>query len=701
MEWLTSAKGLNARQELEASVREHHPNLRDEEVDLIVDGCLLCLVRERAAEQAPASGQQGGTGEGGAVHEAPSAVGVGGGALAPTIDTGMIGASYGQFKFRVEHISVTPLLEGRHDLTAKGDDETAESYCNRACTIRAELLTIGQEVHMATFAAHVLKGLPPEYGFLRRNKLEISSPDMTVECVCSEVLMEEQTLSIEQRTKANLVSLGQLLGKGAKLRTEEGVTRIIASGGQVAAKARYRHRLYCLDLKPGPARNGATAAAACNGTATAAACTDMAGGAARNSTGAASACNGRAAAAACNGMVAAAICSNTAAIAACNGTAAEVACNGMPKAFTEVVSSTPEANDEAASLTTYAVGTEAMLNLWRTHFENDHAGAVQWTATNSGMLGMDLEKGGEETSSASSQEAKLTRQMLLLPDEREGEVLGMVHGPEHNQPPSCTIIIIPVPSVQGGKQPSDRSVDPAGSNATIAPLALCPSLVAGLAPVGPKVGAADEDKEGEAADLKLATTHGKDPIPTVPPLQPTPPPPCHSSRSNKGMPPVRLPASTMTALDAVDGNNMYGIAFLARGAYGTNIYYDVEYLDEGDEEEGGLRSVIINLGATLTGPEGKVVDKGLVVVEYMSFTEGYLGLQIVRDRPNKTLLLHENAYVAKVQQRFFKGAPLKKQPITPLSSTSFVMEDAELFADRTMTDRLAAGAHLRTNAHWH
>ncbi|CAI5503010.1 unnamed protein product [Closterium sp. Naga37s-1] len=514
MEWLTSAEGLNARQELEASVREHHPHLRDEEVDLIVDGRLLRMVRERAAEQAPASGQQGGTGEGGAVHEAPSAVGIGGGALAPTIDTGMIGTSYGQFKFGVEHISVTPLLEGRHDLTAwtqlaqlrKGDDETAECYCNWARTIQAELLTIGQEVHMATFAAHVLKGLPQEYGFLRR-KLEISSPDMTVERVCSEVLMEEQTLSIEQSykqitsdasafsgavntivattgvngkegkggreqtdkkkdgkwekkrapfkgrcyncneeghmaakcpnkkkdttpvaaanvaegdgksvaltvvcsaaklladdkdlwfldsgcsqhmtgrkewftvirdpsatksvkgfdgsmqevagvgevllegtnglrvtlhdvlfvpgMKANLVSPGQLLDKGAKLQTEEGVTRIIASGGQVAATARYRHRLHCLDLKPGPATNGATAAAACNGMAAAAACTDMAGGAASNGTRAAS---------------------------ACNGAAAATESNGMTKEIADVASSKPEAKDGAASLKTYAVGPSA------------------------------------------------------------------------------------------------------------------------------------------------------------------------------------------------------------------------------------------------------------------------------------------------------------------------------------------------------
>ncbi|CAI5978918.1 unnamed protein product [Closterium sp. NIES-64] len=247
--------------------------------------------------------------------------------------------------------------------------------------------------------------------------------------------------------------------------------------------------------------------------------------------------------------------------------------------------------------------------------------------------------------------------------------------------------------MEGGEQ----SFDPAGSNATMTPLALSPSLTAGLAPVGPEVGpsaderrAADEDKEGEATYLKSAATQGKDPIPTVPPLQPTPQPPCHSSKSNKGMPPVRFPTSTMTASDTDDGNNMYNMAFLAGGVYGTNIVYDVEYLDEVAEEEGGLGSVIINLGVTLTGPEGKVVDKGLLVVEYMSSTEGNLGLQIVRDRPNKTPLLQANAYVAKVHQRFFKGAPPKKQPITPLSSTSFTMENAELFADRTMTDRLVA-----------
>ncbi|CAI5493787.1 unnamed protein product [Closterium sp. Naga37s-1] len=212
---------------------------------------------------------------------------------------------------------------------------------------------------MATLAAHVLKGLPPEYGFLRR-KLDISSPDMTVERVFSEVLMEEQSLSIEQSYKhitsdasAFLGAINTIVattgvngkeGKGGRdqtdkkddgkrekkrgpfkgrcynrneeghmaakcpnkedtrprqprtnegqhspwtrenLQTEEGVTRIIASGGQVAATASYRHRLLCLDLKPWPASNGTVAAAACNGTA------------------AGVACNGTVAAATCNGM---------------------------------------------------------------------------------------------------------------------------------------------------------------------------------------------------------------------------------------------------------------------------------------------------------------------------------------------------------------------------------------------------------------
>ncbi|CAI6011116.1 unnamed protein product [Closterium sp. NIES-65] len=764
MEWLTSAEGLNARQELEASVREQHPHLRDEEVDLIVDGRLLRMVRERAAEQAPASGQQGGTGEGGAVHEAPTAVGIGGGAVAPTIDVGLIGTSYGQFKFGVEHISVTPLLEGRHDLTAwvsairpqlqcadlwqfcngtapspapnnplqrreyakgqmlafmvlnrcvsppirmsiagfsqqekagqmawayilstyqardalhasllhtqlaqlrKGDDETAESYCNRARTIQAELLTIGQEVHLATFAAHVLKGLPPEYKFLRR-KLDISSPDMTVERVCSEVLMEEQTLSIEHSykqitsdasaflgavntvvattgvnngkegkggkeqtdkkkdgkrekkrgpfrgrcyncneeghmaakcpnkkkdatpaaaanvaegdgkgvaltvacsaaklladdkdlwfldsgcsqhmtgckewftvirdpsatksvkgfdgsmqevagvgevllegtnglrvtlhdvlfvpgMKANLVSPGQLLDKGAKLQTEEGVTRIIASGGQVAATARYRHRLHCLDLKPGPARNGATAAAACKGTAAAAACTDMAGGAASNGIGAAVACNG------------------TAAATASNGTTKEIA---------------------------------------------------------------------------------------------------------DNLPPPRTVIVVPVPSVQGGEQPLDRSVGPLGSKAPTAPPPFGPPSVADSAPVGPEDGpledggdTTDLEEEGEVAvDEQPPVALEHEPSLTAPPIQPIPQPPRRSGRSKKGVPPVRFQPSALTAHDADEEENPYDMAYLAEDDCDTDSDDEVEYPDEDEEEEGAWGGVILDLAAASTEPEGK------------------------------------------------------------------------------------------------
>ncbi|CAI5950621.1 unnamed protein product [Closterium sp. NIES-65] len=684
MEWLTSAEGLNVRQELEASVREHRPYLRDEEVDLIVDGRLQRMVRERAAEQAPASGQQGGTGEGGAVHEAPSVVGIGGGALAPTIDTGMIGTSYGQFKFGVEHIS-TQLAHLR-----KGDDETAESYCNRARTIRAELLTIGQEVHMATFAAHVVKGLPPEYGFLRR-KLKISSPDMTVERVCTEVLMEEQTLSIKQSykqitsdasafsgavntivattgvngkegkegreqtdkkkdgkwekkrapfkgrcyncneeghmaakcpnkkkdttpvaavnvaegdgkgvaltvaclaaklladdkdlwfldsgcsqhmtglkewftvirdpsatksvkgfdgsmqevagvgevllegtnglrvtlhdvlfvpgMKANLVSPWQLLDKEAKLQTEEGVTRIIASGGQVATTARYRHRLHCLDLKPGSARNGATAAAAC---------TDMAGG------------------------------------AASNGTGAALACNGTAKEIADVASNKPEAKDGAASLKTYAVGSKAMPNLWHARLGHVHFDAVKWTATSGGVFGMDLEKGCEDMPCTSCHEAKLTRESFPLHDERE----------EQNPPPPRTVIVVPVPSVQGGEKPLERSVGPLSSKAPTVPPPLGPPSVADSALVGPEDGplevdtsmADHEEEEEVAVDEQSPMAHEHEPSLAVPPFQPIPPPPRRSSRPNKGVPPIRFQPSAMTAQDADDEDNPYDVAYLA------------------------------------------------------------------------------------------------------------------------------------------
>ncbi|CAI7848271.1 unnamed protein product [Closterium sp. NIES-54] len=121
--------------------------------------------------------------------------------------------------------------------------------------------------------------------------------------------------------KGNLVSPRQLTDKGADMQTKEGVTRIITSGGQVAATARYRLRVLCLDLKPWPASNG------------------------------------------------------TAVVVACNGMAAAAACNGMAAA----------------------------------------------------MSCMYLEEGGKEMPCTSCQEANLTRQSFPLHDEREGQVLGLVH----------------------------------------------------------------------------------------------------------------------------------------------------------------------------------------------------------------------------------------------------------------------------------
>ncbi|CAI6005448.1 unnamed protein product [Closterium sp. NIES-65] len=352
-----------------------------------------------------------------------------------------------------------------------------------------------------------------------------------------------------------------LTDKGENLRTEQGVTRIIASGGQVVATARHCHRLLCLDLKPWPASNGTTAAAACNGTV------------------AASVCNGTTAGAACNGTVAAAACNGTAARAACNDTVAAVTCNGMTKAVANGV----------ASLKTYAVGSKATPYLWNARLGHVHFDAVKWTATNGGVLGMDLEKGGEDMPCTSCHEAN--------------------------------------------------------------PL---------------------------ANHFRCTTSQRR-------------------SRPNKGVPPVRFQPSAMMAQDADYEDNPYDVAYFAEDDCDTDSDDEVEYSDEDEEEEGAWGGVTLDLAGALTGPEGK----------------------------EWTLLLHQNAYVAKVQQRFFKGAPPKKQPITPLSSASFAKQDAGQFANRTMTEylsilgmvqfatistrpdlcfacnRLAAGAHLRSDAHWH
>ncbi|CAI7849487.1 unnamed protein product [Closterium sp. NIES-53] len=255
------------------------------------------MVREHTAEQPTAGSQQGGAGWGGAEHEARGAMGIGRGAVAPTIDTGLIGTSYGQFKFGVEHISMTPLLEGRHDLPAWVSAIRPQLLCadlwHNPSTTKSVKEFDGSMQGVAGVGEVLLEGT---------NGLRVTLHDVL----------------FVPGMKANLVFPGQLTDKGENLQTEEGVTRIIALGGQVAATARYRHRLLFLDLKPWPASNGSTAVAACNGTA------------------AAAAYNGMAAGAACNGMVAAAACSGTATGGACNGTMAALPCNGMTKVVADV-----------------------------------------------------------------------------------------------------------------------------------------------------------------------------------------------------------------------------------------------------------------------------------------------------------------------------------------------------------------------------
>ncbi|CAI7893399.1 unnamed protein product [Closterium sp. NIES-54] len=207
--------------------------------------------------------------------------------------------------------------------------------------------------------------------------------------------------------KASLVSPGQLTDKGANLQTE-GVTCIIASGGQVDATARYHHRLLCLDMKPWPASKGTAAAAACNGTV------------------AAAACNGTAAAASCNGTVYTTTCNGMEAAASCNVMAATTASNGTTKVVADVVPNKPEVKEGAAK--------------------------------------------------------------------------------QDNLPPPRTIIVVPLPSMQGGEQQFDRSVGPVGSKA---PMAVPPSGLsssADSAPVGTEDGpledggdTADHEEEGEVA----------------------------------------------------------------------------------------------------------------------------------------------------------------------------------------------------------
>ncbi|CAI7772574.1 unnamed protein product [Closterium sp. NIES-53] len=375
----------------------------------------------------------------------------------------------------------TSLLQTQLAQLKKGDDETVESYCNRARTIRAELLAIGQEVHMATFAAHMLKGLPLEYRFLRR-KLDISSPDMTVERVCNEVLMEEQTLSIEQSYKQITSDASAFSGTVKTIVATTGVKGKEGKGGREQTDKKKDGKR---EEKQGPFKGHCYN---CNEEGHMAAkcpikkkdATPMA---------AANVAEGDGKGVALTVALAAAACNDTAAGAACNGTMAAVTCNGMTKAVA----------DGAASLKTEADSHER----WR--------------------LGMDLEKGGEDMPCTSCHEAKLTRKSFPLHDEREEQVLGLAHtdvcspfqtpavdgskyyilfvehasfpslfpeprDPKQNPSPPRTVIVVPVLSVQGGEQPLDCSVVPLGNKAPTAPPPLSPPSVADSAPMGPEDG---------------------------------------------------------------------------------------------------------------------------------------------------------------------------------------------------------------------
>ncbi|CAI5990161.1 unnamed protein product [Closterium sp. NIES-65] len=292
--------------------------------------------------------------------------------------------------------------------------------------------------------------------------------------------------------------------------------------------------------------------------------------------------------AACNGTAAAARCNGTAVGAACNDTVGAVTCNGMTKAVADVASSKPEMKDEAASLKTYVVGSKATPNLWHARIGHVHFDGVKRTATSNGVLGIDLEKGGEDMPCTSCHEAKLTLQTFPLHDEREEQVLRL------NLPSPRTVIVVPVPSVQRGEQHIDRLVGPAGSKAPTSGPPPGPSSSADSAPVGPEDGpfedggdTADHEEEGEmAVDEQPSVAHEHEPSPAASPIQPIPHPPRRFSRPNKGVTLVRFQPSAMSAHVADDENNPYDMAYLAEDDCDTDRDDEVEYLDEDEEEEG-------------------------------------------------------------------------------------------------------------------
>ncbi|CAI5458938.1 unnamed protein product [Closterium sp. Yama58-4] len=718
-----------------------------------MDASLLRMVRERASEQSPAGGQQGGAGGGGAEHEAPGAVGIDGGAVAPIIDTGMIGTSYDQFKFGFEHICVTPMREGRHDLTAW--DSTKPSPKQPHATkgyAKGQMLAL-MVLNRSVFLHPSLRGLDGGADSLHRTELQadhqrcicflgrcqhdfgynggqpegreqknkkkvgkrekkrapfkgrcyicneeghmgakfpnkkkdatptaaanVAEGDengvvLTVACSVAKLLADNKDLwffdsecskhmtsrkewftvirdspatksvkgfdgSMQEVAglKANFVSSsGQLMDKGENLQTQEDVTRIIASGGQVAATARYCHRLLCKELKPWPASNSTTAVVACNGTVAQAACNGTAASAACNGMVAVAACNGTAAAVACNGTAAGAACNSTLAAAACNAATAAVACNGT-------------AIGAACNGTTSAVACDGTVAA-------SACDGIAAAATCNGMVA---------AAACNGTRAAVTSNCMVAA-------------------PACndTVAATACNGTAAGATCNSMAAG-AACNGTVAAV-----TYNGMTKAVAEVASSESEENDEAVSLTTYAVGTK----TMLNQRHTHLENDHFgavrwTATNGGILGMDLEKGAPTASDADDGNNMNDMAFLAKCVYDTDIYYDMEYLDEADEG-----SIIINLGVPLIGPEGKEVDKGLLVVGYLSSTECYIGQQIVRDRPNKILLLHQNAYVSEVQQQFFKGATLKKQPITPLSSTSFVMQDAELFAKRTMTDRLAA-----------
>ncbi|CAI5488214.1 unnamed protein product [Closterium sp. Naga37s-1] len=490
---------------------------------------------------------------------------------------------------------------------------------------------------MATFAAHVLKGLPSKHGFLRR-KLDISSPEMMMKHVCSEVLIKEQTLSIEQSYRQITSDTSAFSGAVNTVVATTGVNGKEGKGGrekmdkkkdgkQEKKRAPFKGHCYNCNGEGYMAANcpnkkeDTTPAAAANvaegdgkGVALTVACSAakllandkdlwfLDSGCSQHMTGRK------------EWFTVICVPSAKKSDKGFDGSMQEVAgvgeillegTNGLRVTLHDVLFvqgmkanlvSPGQLTDKGENLRTEQGVTRIIAS----------GGQVVATARHCHrLLCLDLKPWPASNGTTAAAACNGTVAASVCNGTTAGEL--------QNPPPPRTVIVVPVSSVQGGEQPLDLSVGPLSSKAPTAHPPPSPPSVADSALVGPEDGPVEvgtsmvdhEEEEEVAVDEQSPMAHKHEPLPAVPPIQPIPPPPCCSSRPNKGVPPVRFQPSAMMAQDADYEDNPYDVAYFAEDNCDTDSDDEVEYSDEDEEEEGAWGGVTLDLAGALTGPEGK------------------------------------------------------------------------------------------------